>query len=86
MFKDYEKWTKQEDDQLNRLYNGDMLDIMEISKLMHNRSPYGIAVKLLEKKYISTFVSARGYSVYITTSVYIKHMMELLNGGTAYSN
>ena len=34
MTSDYGKpWTKQEDDQINTLYNVDMLDIMEISKI-----------------------------------------------------
>ena len=39
MFKNAgEPWTENEDNQLNRLYNVDILDIMEISK-RHNRAP-----------------------------------------------
>ena len=36
-----EPWTENEDIQLNQLYNIDMLDIMEISKI-NNRPPGGI--------------------------------------------
>ena len=33
-----EPWWPEEDTQLNKLYNEDMLDIIEISKI-HNRAP-----------------------------------------------
>lgn len=84
----YVKWTKQEDDQLNILYNVDLFDIMEISKIIH-RSPCSIVGRLLETKYIKTYESARGYTIYIKTPEYKMYMKELYlgrNGAMPYSN
>ena len=90
MISDYGKpWSNREDDQLNTLYNVDMLDVVEISKMIAYRSPYTIVGRLLEKKWIEYFESARGYAVYITTPEYGKYITELykgLGGGTLYCN
>lgn len=88
ILKDYIRWTEQEYDQLNTLYNVDKLDIMEISKIIH-RSPNKITSKLLEKKYTISFDSARGYTDYIKTPeymTYMKNLMRGMGGGMAYSN
>jgi hypothetical protein len=89
MISDYGKpWTKQADDQLNTLYNVDMLNIMEISKI-NNRSPCLIVKRLTEKKHIESYNFARGYADYIKTPEYRKYvdyMYSGLGGGTAYSN
>ena len=45
-------WEQQEDDQLNTLYNVDILDIMAISKI-HKRTPGGIISRLFKHKYIT---------------------------------
>ena len=85
---DWKPWTDQECDQLNTLYNVDMLDIVEISKIIH-RSPNKITSKLLEKKYTISFDSARGYTDYIKTPeymTYMKNLMRGMGGGMAYSN
>ena len=85
ILKDYIRWTEQEYDQLNTLYNVDKLDIMEISKIIH-RSPNNITSKLLEKKYTIEFGAARGYSDYIKSPEHITYMKELMRGyggGTA---
>jgi hypothetical protein len=58
-----EPWTQDEDEQLNNLYNKDMLCIIEISKI-HNRAPGGIISRLLKHDYIVNRQSARGYIVY----------------------
>ena len=70
MFKNAgEPWTENEDNQLNRLYNVDMLDIMEISK-RHNRAPGGIISRLCKNNYIPNRTSARGYMTYKNSDLY----------------
>jgi len=70
MFKNAgDPWTKEEDIQLNKLYNEDMLDIMEISKI-HNRAPGGIISRLFKHNYIVNRQSARGYIVYKNSDLY----------------
>ena len=64
-----EPWTQEEDIQLNELYNKDMLDIMEISKI-HNRAPGGIISRLTKNNYISNRISARGYLKYKNSDLY----------------
>lgn len=64
-----EPWTQEEDLQLNKLYNEDMLDIMEISKI-HNRAPGGIISRLIKHNYISNRISARGYMTYKNSDLY----------------
>jgi hypothetical protein len=39
-----------------------LLDIMKISKI-HKREPWELSSRLIEKKYITTLQSARGYTV-----------------------
>lgn len=68
------KWTKEEDDQLLRLYNEDKLDIIEIAKL-HSRLPRAIAVRLVRHEVISNEFEAKGYSNY-KNSDYYKETME----------
>jgi hypothetical protein len=51
------------------LYNDDLLDIIEISKI-HNRTPGGIISRLFKNKYIGTRQSARGYTNYINSDLY----------------
>ena len=64
-----EIWSKKEDIQLNKLYNEDMLDIMEISKI-HNRAPGGILSRLKFHKYITNRNLARGYDLYKNSNFY----------------
>ena len=64
-----EPWTEKEEKQLNKLYNEDMLDIMEISKI-HCRAPGGIISRLKMNQYISNRQSARGYSAYKNSNLY----------------
>jgi hypothetical protein len=70
MFKNAgEPWTENEDNQLNKLYNIDMLDIMEISKI-HNRAPGGIISRLCKNNYIPNRTSAKGYMTYKNSDLY----------------
>jgi hypothetical protein len=62
-------WSNEEDNQLNKLYNEDMLSIMEISKI-HNRAPGGIISRLRKHNYIPNRKFARGYSEYINSDLY----------------
>ena len=64
-----ETWTHEEDLQLNKLYNEDMLDIMEISEI-HNRAPGGIISRLVKHNYIPNRISARGYMTYKNSNLY----------------
>ena len=64
-----EPWTEKEEKQLNKLYNEDMLDIMEISKI-HCRAPGGILSRLKMHKYITHRQLARGYDLYKNSSFY----------------
>jgi hypothetical protein len=62
-------WLQEEDEQLNKLYNIDMLDIIEISKI-HNRAPGGIISRLCKHNYIPNRISARGYIMYKNSNLY----------------
>ena len=64
-----EPWSQEEDSQLNKLYNEDMLDILEISKI-HNRAPGGIISRLIKNNYIANRISARGYLTYKNSDLY----------------
>ena len=64
-----EPWAKEEDAQLNELYNEQLLDIMEISKI-HSRAPGGIISRLLKHNYIDKRISARGYTDYKNNNLY----------------
>jgi hypothetical protein len=64
-----EPWLKEEDEQLNKLYNIDMLNIIEISKI-HNRAPGGIISILCKQNYIPNRRSARGYMIYKNSDLY----------------
>ncbi len=58
-----ESWTREEDNKLNKLYNVDMLDVIEISKI-HDRAPGGIISRLAKKGYVTEKKLARGYADY----------------------
>ena len=64
-----EPWTPEEEIQLNKLYNKEMLDIMEISKI-HCRAPGGILSRLKLLKYITHRQLARGYDLYKKSKFY----------------
>jgi hypothetical protein len=64
-----EPWTTKEEIQLNKLYNEDMLDIMEISRI-HYRAPGGILSRLKLLKYITHRQFARGYDLYKKSNFY----------------
>ena len=64
-----EPWTKEEDEQLNKLYNVDMQNIIEISKI-HNRPPGGIISRLCKNNHIPNRISARGYMIYKNSDMY----------------
>ena len=64
-----EPWTPEEERQLNKLYNEEMLDIMEISKI-HCRAPGGILSRLKLLKYITHRQLARGYDLYKKSNFY----------------
>jgi hypothetical protein len=62
-------WSKTEDAQLNKLYNEDMLNVIEISKI-HNRAPGGIISRLNKQGYIEDRKQARGYVEYTNSDLY----------------
>jgi hypothetical protein len=62
-------WSQKEDVSLNKLYNNDMLDITEISKI-HNRAPGGIISRLIKHNYITDRTLARGYIDYKNSQLY----------------
>ena len=64
-----EPWKPEEDLQLNKLYNEDLLDIMEISEI-HNRAPGGIISRLVKHNYITRRTNARGYITYKNSDLY----------------
>jgi len=64
-----EPWSPEEERQLNKLYNEEMLDIMEISKI-HSRAPGGILSRLKLLKYITHRQLARGYDIYKKSNFY----------------
>lgn len=64
-----EPWSPEEERQLNKLYNEEMLGIMEISKI-HCRAPGGILSRLKLLKYITHRQLARGYDVYKKSNFY----------------
>ena len=66
-----EPWSREEDIQLNKLYNEDMLDIIEISNI-HYRAPGGIISRLIKHNYIANRILARGYTAYKSSDLYKK--------------
>ena len=64
-----EPWTPEEDLQLNKLYNEEMLNIMDISEI-HNRAPGGIISRLIKHNYIENRILARGYIAYKNSNLY----------------
>jgi hypothetical protein len=64
-----EPWSIEEDLQLSKLYNDDMLDVMEISKI-HNRAPGGIISRLSKHNHIANRTLARGYMKYKDSDMY----------------
>jgi hypothetical protein len=70
-----QKWTQEEDDQLNQLYNNENLDVVEIAE-KHNRLPGGIAARLVHFGIVSNRMDARGYSGHKNSEYYITTMAE----------
>ncbi len=70
-----EPWTPEEEQKLNKLYNEDMLDIMEISKI-HCRAPGGILSRLKFLKYITHRQFARGYDIYKNSNFYKQGVLQ----------
>jgi hypothetical protein len=66
-----EPWSQEEDNQLKKLYNEDMLELMEISKI-HSRAPGGIISRLRKHGIISRYDKnvVRGYSAYQNSDLY----------------
>ena len=87
------EWTNEEDVEINRLYNEDMLSIMEVHERM-NILPWFMTKRLIEKKYIEREGISRGYIEYSESPLYWESpnylkMMEIMRdigGGMAYSN
>ena len=78
---DFDPWTPQDDEELNRLYNAEMLDVMEISKIK-DRSPGKIITRLCNNGYIRSRVSARGYTTYKNSDLYKQAILKR----TEYTN
>ena len=78
------KWSDKEDEELNTLYNIDMLDIIEISNKMNVRPPYIIAYRLVKLQWVIKMSDVRGFTEYITTSEYKNYIGGII--GLAYSN
>jgi len=72
-----EPWSPEEERKLNKLYNEEMLDIMEISKI-HCRAPGGILSRLKLLKYITHRQLARGYDLYKKSNFYKNNLTEKL--------
>jgi len=72
-----EPWSPEQERQLNKLYNEEMLDIMEISKI-HCRAPGGILSRLKLLKYITHRQLARGYDLYKKSNFYKNNLTEKL--------
>jgi DNA polymerase III epsilon subunit-like protein len=64
-------WTKQEDDLLDKLYNIDKNNLIEIS-LIHQRAPGGIISRLLKNKIVVDKKDIRGYDEYLKVKVKVK--------------
>jgi hypothetical protein len=77
-----ESWTEIEEKQLNKLYNEDKLNIMEIAKI-HCRAPGGILSRLKKMNIINLRKNARGYSEYFKSDLY-KQLVE--NNKQKYKN
>jgi hypothetical protein len=58
------RWTKEENDQLIRLYNEEEKNILEIAKI-HKRAPGGIIARLVMNKLITEKEEARGYDEFM---------------------
>jgi DNA polymerase III epsilon subunit-like protein len=65
-------WTKQEDELLDKLYNIDKNNLIEIS-LIHQRAPGGIISRLLKNKIVVDKKDIRGYDEYLKVKVKTAH-------------
>jgi hypothetical protein len=63
------KWSSEEDIQLNKLYNEESLEIMDISNRM-NKTPGAVITRLCKYGYIPNRSSARGYLTYKNSDLY----------------
>ena len=80
-----EPWSQEDDEQLNKLYNVDMLDIMEISNI-NNRAPGKIISRLYIHDYINNRTSARGYINYKNSDLYKKIVSESSKNNNEYKD
>jgi hypothetical protein len=62
-------WSCHEDEQLNKMYNEQLMDITEISNII-NRTPGSIISRLCKNKYIPNRTSSRGYNNYKNSELY----------------
>jgi hypothetical protein len=70
LFKNYGKpWLPEDEILINKLYNEDKLDILEISTIL-GRTPCGIIRKLIKNNYIGNRIIARGYKEYLNSDLY----------------
>ena len=72
---EYSSWSEEEDMQLDKLYNFDLLDILEISKI-NNRLPGDIISRLVKNNNIVNRISARGYLQYKQSDAYKQIVLE----------
>jgi hypothetical protein len=80
-----EPWSQEDDEQLDKLYNVDMLDIMEISNI-NNRAPGKIISRLYLHDYINNRTSARGYINYKNSDLYKKIVSESSKKNNEYKD
>ena len=78
-------WSQEEDGQLNKLYNEDMLSIIPISKV-HNRGVDEILDRLCKNNYIVYRESARGYNEYLNSDLYIENVINNKNNNKQSTN
>jgi len=62
-------WKNTEIEELNKLYNVENLDVIQISNIL-GRTPYAICCQLIKKNYIKNKYSARGYREYLNSRPY----------------
>jgi len=80
-----QSWSKEEDEKLNKLYNVDLLDIIQISKI-HERMPGGILSRLRKNGIIIDTRLARGYQDFINNPIYKKEKIDKKKSITINSN
>jgi hypothetical protein len=78
IFKNSRKfWTTEEDEKLDKLYNKDMLDIIEISKI-HERAPGGIISRLIKNNIIDDKRSVKEDIIHIKKNLYTMKILIII--------